>query len=70
MGIACSCYGCECKENEKKMRKDMMNDAIEMLEVAGVKNVTGYEMVTAPWAEVFMKWEQHDGQGSENIGTE
>ncbi len=29
-------------ENEKKMRKDMMNDAAEMLEAAGLKNVTPY----------------------------
>lgn len=29
-------------ENEKKMRKDMMNDAVEMLEAAGAKNVHGY----------------------------
>ncbi|RYF55376.1 MAG: GMC family oxidoreductase, partial [Cytophagaceae bacterium] len=29
-------------ENEKKMRKDMMNDAVEMLEAAGLKNVRGY----------------------------
>ncbi len=29
----------EIKENEKKMREDMKNDAKEMLEVAGVKNV-------------------------------
>lgn len=29
----------ECKENEIKMRKDMLNDAVEMLESAGVKNV-------------------------------
>jgi choline dehydrogenase-like flavoprotein len=33
----------EWKENEKKMRVDMKNDAIEMLEAAGVKNVNGYE---------------------------
>lgn len=37
----------EIKENEKKMRQDMMNDAKEMLEAAGVKNVNtwdaGYE---------------------------
>jgi choline dehydrogenase-like flavoprotein len=32
---------CELKENEKKMRKDMINDAVEMLEAAGVKNVHG-----------------------------
>ncbi len=31
----------EYKENEKKMRKDMLADAIEMLEAAGVKNVKG-----------------------------
>ena len=35
------------KENEKKMRKDMENDAIEMLENAGLKNVTGYNGNTA-----------------------
>ena len=33
----------EYKENEKKMRQDMKNDAIEMLTTAGVKNVKGYE---------------------------
>jgi choline dehydrogenase-like flavoprotein len=32
---------CELKENEKKMRKDMLNDGIEMLEAAGVKDVKG-----------------------------
>ena len=31
----------EFKDNEKKMRKDMLADAIEMLEAAGVKQVTG-----------------------------
>jgi choline dehydrogenase-like flavoprotein len=33
----------EYKENEKKMRVDMKNDAIEMLTEAGVKNVQGTE---------------------------
>jgi len=33
----------EIKENEKKMRVDMMNDAAEMLEAAGVKNITTYD---------------------------
>ncbi|MBC7722525.1 MAG: GMC family oxidoreductase [Pedobacter sp.] len=33
----------ELKDNEIKMRKDMMNDAVEMLEAAGVKNVKPYE---------------------------
>jgi choline dehydrogenase-like flavoprotein len=34
---------CELKDNERKMRKDMKNDAIEMLEAIGVKNVSGYD---------------------------
>ncbi|WP_215223334.1 GMC oxidoreductase [Echinicola shivajiensis] len=33
----------EIKENEEKMRKDMMNDAAEMLEAAGVKDVNTYD---------------------------
>lgn len=32
----------ELKENELKMREDMKNDAVEMLEAAGVKDVKGY----------------------------
>ena len=64
----------ELKENELKMRKDMLNDAIEMLEAAGVKNVKGndsnpylgrgiHEMGTArmgkdPRTSVLNKWNQ------------
>jgi choline dehydrogenase-like flavoprotein len=33
----------EIKENEKKMREDMMNDAKEMLEAAGLTNVYTYD---------------------------
>lgn len=33
----------EIKENEKKMRVDMMNDAAEMLEAAGLKNVNTFD---------------------------
>lgn len=36
-------FDVEIKENEKKMRKDMMEDAKEMLEAAGVKNVRSYD---------------------------
>ena len=36
-------FDCEWKDNEKKMRKDMQADAVEMLTAAGVKNVKGYE---------------------------
>ena len=64
----------EIKDNEHKMRKDMMQDAKEMLEAAGVKNVTthdsGYqpgmgihEMGTArmgrdPKTSVLNEWNQ------------
>ncbi len=62
------------KENELRMRKDMKNDAAEMLEAAGVKNVYSYdnetgvglgihEMGTArmgkdPKTSVLNKWNQ------------
>jgi choline dehydrogenase-like flavoprotein len=65
---------CELKENEMKMREDMKNDAIEMLEAAGVKDVGGgigdgtpgrgiHEMGTArmgkdPKTSVLNKWNQ------------
>jgi choline dehydrogenase-like flavoprotein len=39
---------CETKENEKKMRVDMKNDAIEMLTIAGIKDVKGFEDDYAP----------------------
>jgi choline dehydrogenase-like flavoprotein len=38
----------EFKENEMKMRKDMMNDAVEMLEAAGLKNVKPYDNGSYP----------------------
>ena len=40
-GLNVLAFDVELKENEKKMRIDMINDAKEMLEAAGVKNVTG-----------------------------
>ncbi len=42
-GLNVLAIDCELKENELKMRKDMLNDAIEMLEASGVKNVKGYD---------------------------
>lgn len=39
---------CEFKENEMAMRKDMMNSAAEMLEKAGLKNVSTYDSMPAP----------------------
>jgi choline dehydrogenase-like flavoprotein len=42
-GLPVLAMDCEIKENEKKMRKDMMSDAQEMLEVAGVKDVKTFD---------------------------
>ena len=39
---------CEFKENELKMRADMKNDAVEMLEKAGLKGVTGFDDMPPP----------------------
>jgi choline dehydrogenase-like flavoprotein len=41
-GLNIISFDAELKENERKMRIDMQNDAIEMLETAGIKNVHGY----------------------------
>ena len=38
----------EIKENEYAMRKDMMNDAVEMFDKMGLKNVKGYDADYAP----------------------
>ncbi|ADB41771.1 GMC oxidoreductase [Spirosoma linguale] len=42
-GMPLVVFDAELKENEKKMRIDMMNDAKEMLESSGVKNVKAYD---------------------------
>jgi choline dehydrogenase-like flavoprotein len=42
-GLNVLSFDCELKDNEKKMRVDMMNDAIEMLEAAGIKDVKGHD---------------------------
>ncbi|MDB5262956.1 MAG: glucose-methanol-choline oxidoreductase [Adhaeribacter sp.] len=41
-------FDAEFKENEMKMRKDMANDAAEMLEAAGMKNVKTYDAGSYP----------------------
>lgn len=38
-GLNILAIDCELRDNEKKMREDIMNDAAEILEAAGVKNV-------------------------------
>ncbi len=47
----------EIRENEKAMRKDMMQDAIDMFEAAGVKNVRGAD------------WGYSPGMGIHEMGT-
>ncbi len=42
-GLPVLAIDCEIKDNEKKMRKDMMEDAKEMLEAAGLKDVHTYD---------------------------
>lgn len=42
-GLPVLSFDVEIKENEKKMREDMMNDAKEMLEAGGVKEVHTYD---------------------------
>lgn len=41
-------FNCEFKENEKLMRKDMDQDAANMLEAAGLKNVTPFNRESYP----------------------
>ncbi|NND07293.1 MAG: GMC family oxidoreductase [Saprospiraceae bacterium] len=41
-------FNCEFKENEMAMRVDMKNSAAEMLEAAGLKNVTTYDSIGGP----------------------
>lgn len=73
-GLNVLAIDCELKENELKMRKDMLNDAAEMLEAAGIKNIQKrdgdgtpgrgiHEMGTArmgkdPKTSVLNKWNQ------------
>jgi choline dehydrogenase-like flavoprotein len=40
-GLNILAIDCQLRDNELKMRKDMMSDAVEMLEATGVKNVKG-----------------------------
>lgn len=47
-GLPVLSINCEFKDNEKKMRADMIADAEEMLTVAGLKNVKGYDNVSYP----------------------
>ncbi|HYG40680.1 MAG TPA: GMC family oxidoreductase [Cytophagales bacterium] len=41
-------FDCEFKENEQNMKKDMINDAVEMLEAAGLKDVKAHTKGSFP----------------------
>ncbi len=56
-GLPVLSFDVELKENEKKMRVDMANDAKEMLEASGVKNVSTYD------------WGYTVGMGIHEMGT-
>ncbi len=56
-GLPVLAMNVEIKDNEKKMRKDMINDAMEMLETAGLKHVHPFDWGYAP------------GQGIHEMGT-
>ncbi|HUC81653.1 MAG TPA: GMC family oxidoreductase [Flavisolibacter sp.] len=47
-GLPVLSIDCEIKDNEKKMRVDMMNDAVEMLAAAGMKDPKPFESDYAP----------------------
>ena len=47
-GLPVLAIDCETGENERLMRRDMMNDMAEMLEAAGVKNVRVFDAGYAP----------------------
>ncbi|SKB96445.1 Choline dehydrogenase [Parapedobacter luteus] len=49
-GLPLLAIDAEFKENELKMRVDMKNDAAEMLEVAGLKNISTYDRPSHPGA--------------------
>ncbi len=56
-GLPVLAIDCEIKDNEKKMRIDMMNDGKEMLEAAGLHDVKTYDNIYYP------------GQGIHEMGT-
>ncbi len=47
-GLPTITFDAEFKENELKMRKDMISQAVAMLEKAGFKDVNGYDDIGAP----------------------
>lgn len=56
-GLPTMVFDCGVKENENRMRKDMKNDAAEMLEAAGLSNVKTWDIGYTP------------GQSNHEMGT-
>jgi len=47
-GLPTVTFNCEFKENEKLMRADIQQEAINMFKAAGFKNVKGYDQPSFP----------------------
>ncbi|QIP13575.1 GMC family oxidoreductase [Spirosoma aureum] len=47
-GLPTIIFDVKFRENEERMRQDMMNDAAEMLEASGLKNITTYDNHSIP----------------------
>ncbi len=56
-GLPVLAMDAEIKDNELKMRKDIVAEAAAMLEAGGVKNIKTWIMVIM-WVMAFMKWER------------
>ena len=69
-GLPVLAIDAEVKDNEKKMRIDMVNDAKEMLEAAGVKNVHTYTQRASTWPWYTRNGYSTYGPRSKNIGIE
>ena len=48
----------ELKENELKMRKDIVKELVAMFEAAGVKNISTWDSKIMQSGREFMKWER------------
>src|SRR5690606_17667134 len=46
-GLPTVTFDAELRDNERNMRKDMMDSAVEMLEKAGVRDINAYNSETA-----------------------
>lgn len=62
-GLPVLAIDCEFKENETKMREAMKNDAAEMLEAAGMKNIVTYDNGSTPGMAI------HE-QGTARMGSD